>query len=144
MRLMHAILPGLKSRNSGTIINVSSVASWITNGSYSACKSYLTVLSESMHTELIGTGVRVSALCPGFTHTEFHERGKIKMTGLPEFMWLTADRVVQLGWDAAEQGKAICVPGIQYLIISTIARFGPRPLVRRMGIKIRVRQRDKK
>jgi len=94
MRLMHTILPGMKARNSGTIINVSSVASFIAGGTYSASKSYLTVLSESLHTELRGTNVKMSALCPGFTRTEFHQRGRMKMNGLPSFMWLDSDQLV--------------------------------------------------
>ena len=61
MRLMHACLPLMKARNKGVVINVTSVAAWIAGGTYSAAKSYLTVLSESMHTELAGTGVKVSA-----------------------------------------------------------------------------------
>ena len=72
MRLMHVVLPQMKARNSGTVINVSSIASFIAGGTYSASKSYLTVLSESLHTELRGTNVKMSALCPGFTRTEFH------------------------------------------------------------------------
>ena len=88
MRFMHAVLPRMKAQNSGTIINVSSVATWLTSGTYIASKSYLTVLSESLHVELTGTQVRVLALCPGFTHTEFHSRAKMRMSGLPEFMWL--------------------------------------------------------
>ena len=94
MRLMHAVLPIMRTRNSGTIINVSSVAGWIAGGTYSASKSYLTVLSESLHTELQGTGVHVTSLCPGFTRTEFHERGRMKMDSLPAFMWLTSEDVV--------------------------------------------------
>ena len=91
MRLMHVILPKMMARNSGTVINVSSVASFIAGGTYSASKSYLTVLSESLHTELLGTDVKISALCPGFTRTEFHQRGRMKMKGLPDFMWLDSD-----------------------------------------------------
>ena len=72
MRLTHSVLPIMKERNSGTIVNVSSVASWIAGGTYSAAKSYLTVFTESLHTELRGTNVNISALCPGFTRTEFH------------------------------------------------------------------------
>jgi short-subunit dehydrogenase len=141
MQLMHAVLPQMLSRNSGTIINVSSVASFIAGGTYSSAKSYLTVHTESLHTELSKTNIKISALCPGFTHTEFHQRGKMKMTGLPNFMWLEADRVVAESWQAAQAGRAICIPGWQYKILSTIARFGPRPLVRKLGIKIRARQR---
>ena len=141
MQLMHAVLPQMISRDSGTIINNSSVASFIAGGTYSAAKSYLTVHTESLHTELSKTNIKISVLCPGFTHTEFHQRGKMKMSGLPNFMWLEADRVVAESWKAAQAGKAICIPGWQYKILSTIARFGPRPLVRKLGIKIRARQR---
>ena len=141
MQLMHAILPIMKARNSGTIINVSSVASWITSGTYSASKSYLTVLSESMNTELKGTMVKVTALCPGFTHTEFHQRGGMKMHALPNFLWLDADRVVADAWKASQSGKALCIPGWQYKILSFVARFGPRPMVRKQGLKVRKRQR---
>jgi len=141
MQLMHAVLPQMLDRNSGTIINVSSVASFIAGGTYSAAKSYLTVHTESLHTELSKSNIKISALCPGFTRTEFHQRGKMKMSGLPNFMWLEADRVVSESWRAAMAGKAICIPGWQYKILSTIARFGPRPLVRKLGIKVRARQR---
>jgi len=138
---MHAALPGMKQRNSGTIINVSSVAGWITGGSYSAAKSYLTVLSESLHTELRNTNVVVHALCPGFTRTEFHQRGGMKMGGLPKWLWLSADVVVADAWKAAKSGKAISVPGRIYKLISFITRFGPRPLIRKTGMNVRVRQR---
>lgn len=141
MQLMHSVLPQMLKRNSGVIINVSSVASFIAGGTYSAAKAYLTVHTESLHTELAKTNIKISALCPGFTHTEFHQRGKMKMSGLPNFMWLEADRVVAESWRAAMAGKAICIPGWRYKTLSTIARFGPRPLVRKLGIKVRARQR---
>ena len=143
MRLMHTVLPQMKQRSSGSIINVSSVAGWIAGGTYSASKSYLTVLSESIHTEMSGTGIKISALCPGFTRTEFHERGRMRMNGLPEFMWLSSDRVVTQAWKENQNGKVLSVPGWQYLILSTVSRFGPRPLVRKLGMNVRVRQRQK-
>ncbi len=143
MRFMHAVLPGMKARNSGTIINVSSVASWIAGGTYSAAKSYLTVISESLHTELSGTKVIVSALCPGFTRTEFHQRGRMKMGGLPKFMWLDSEKVVAESWRSAQNGKAISVPGWQYVILSFITRFGPRPMIRKIGMNVRVKQRER-
>ena len=143
MRLMHAVLPGMKDRDSGTIINVSSVAGWIAGGTYSAAKSYLTVLSESLHTELKATNVRVHALCPGFTRTEFHQRGNMKMGGLPKWFWLSAEQVVKDSWIAAKAGKPLSIPGRQYKVLSFITRFGPRPLVRKVGMNVRVCQRRK-
>jgi short-subunit dehydrogenase len=141
LRFMHAALPAMRERNQGVIINVSSVAGWIAGGSYSAAKSYLTVMSESLHTELRGTNVKVLALCPGFTRTEFHQRGRMRMTGLPEFLWLESRHVVSAAWRAAQRGRAISVPGIQYKLLSAISRFAPRPLVRRIGMNLRARQR---
>ena len=141
MRLTHTIIPGMKARKSGVIINVSSVASFIAGGTYSAAKSYLTVLSESLNTELATSGVKVSALCPGFTRTEFHERGRMKMGSLPKFMWLNADKLVATAWKEAVAGKAVSVPGWQYQILTFVMRNAPRSLVRKIGMNVRIKQR---
>jgi len=145
LRLTHAALSRPDGRSVREeelyIINVSSIASWIAGGTYSAAKSYLTVLSESLHTELSGSKVKVMALCPGFTRTEFHQRGRMRMSGLPEFLWMSADEVTEIAWRDLLAGKAVSVPGRQYKIISGIARFAPRPLVRRIGMNLRVKQR---
>lgn len=143
MRLMHAVLPAMKERNSGTIINVSSVAAWIAGGSYSAAKSYMTVLSESLHAELRGTKVNIHSLCPGFTRTEFHQRGRMKMGAVPDSLWLSAERVAEEAWRSARSGKAISVPGSRWKAISFITRFAPRPIVRKAGMNLRVKQRNK-
>lgn len=141
MRLMHVALPRMRARDKGIIINVSSVAGFIAGGTYSASKSYLTVLSESLNTELIGTKVRISALCPGFTRTEFHQRGQMSMKGLPRFMWLNADKLVAKAWSDALKGKAISIPGWQYQILTFVMRYAPRSLVRKIGMRVRVKQR---
>jgi short-subunit dehydrogenase len=141
MRLMHVVLPQMKTRNSGTVINVSSVASFIAGGTYSASKSYLTVLSESLHTELRGTNVKMNALCPGFTRTEFHERGRMRMKGLPEFMWLNSDQLVARSWADTQGGKAVSIPGWQYKLLFGFIALLPRPIVRTIGMNLRKRQR---
>ena len=141
MRLMHVALPKMRARDKGIIINVSSVAGFIAGGTYSASKSYLTVLSESLNTELFGTKVRISALCPGFTRTEFHQRGRMSMKGLPSFMWLNADKLVAKAWSDALKGKAISIPGWQYQILTFVMRYAPRSLVRKFGMRVRVKQR---
>ena len=141
MRLMHVALPLMKQRNKGVIINVSSVAGYIAGGTYSASKSYLTVLSESLHTELAPTGVKISALCPGFTRTEFHQRGKMSMKGLPNFLWLNADRLVEQSWSDALKGKAVSVPGWQYKLLIFIVQTVPRSIVRKVGMNMRSKQR---
>lgn len=141
MRLMHVALPKMKQRGSGIVINVSSVASFIAGGTYSAAKSYLTVLSESLHTENANSGVTISALCPGFTRTEFHERGRMRMGSLPNFLWLDSDYLVAQSWADARSGKAISIPGWQYKTLVGAIRSLPRSLVRRLGMNLRVRQR---
>lgn len=123
------------------IINVSSIAGWIAGGSYSAAKSYLTVLSESLHTELTGSNIRVMALCPGFTRTEFHQRGNMRISGIPNSLWMTADEVATTAWRDLRRGRAVSIPGWHYRIISFIARFAPRPWVRRIGMGLRSKQR---
>jgi short-subunit dehydrogenase len=139
MRLMHVVLPQMKARNSGTIINVSSIAGFIAGGTYSASKSYLTVLSESLHTELRGTNVKINALCPGFTRTEFHERGRMKMKGLPDFMWLNSDQLVARSWSDTQGGKAVSIPGWQYKLLVGFISILPRRIVRSIGMNLRKR-----
>jgi hypothetical protein len=141
MRLMHVALPLMKARDNGIIINVSSVAGYIAGGTYSASKSYLTVLSESLNTELSATNVKVSALCPGFTRTEFHQRGKMSMTGLPNFLWLNSDRLVEQSWRDALKGKAVSIPGWQYKLLVLIVETIPRSIVRKVGMNMRAKQR---
>jgi short-subunit dehydrogenase len=140
MRLMHVALPLMKEQNKGVVINVSSVASFIAGGTYSASKSYLTVLSESLHTELAGTNVKISALCPGFTRTEFHQRGRMSMKGLPSFLWLDADELVAKAWSDALKGEAISIPGWQYQLLVFVIKRLPRSIVRKVGMRTKQRK----
>ncbi len=141
MRLMHAVLPQMRKRNSGVIINVSSTAAFIAGGHYSAAKSYLTVMSESLHTQMLPTNVKVSSLNPGFTRTEFHQRAGMKMGAIPDFMWLEGDFLVKKAWSDALKGKAISIPGWQYKVLRAIIALAPRPYVRKMGMSLRTKQR---
>jgi len=131
MRLCHAAIPGMVARRAGMIVNVSSVAGWITGGTYSAAKSWITVFSESLSQEFSGAGVRVVAVCPGFTHTEFHARAGIDMTALPDWMWLDVPTVVDQAMRDLARNRPVSVAGAQYKALSTILRHGPRSVVRR-------------
>lgn len=141
MRLMHAVLPQMRKRNSGVVINVSSTAAFIAGGHYSAAKSYLTVMSESLHTQMLPTNVKVSSLNPGFVRTEFHQRAGMKMGAIPNFMWLDGDFLVKRAWADARNGKAISIPGWQYKVLRTIIALAPRRTVRKMGMSLRTKQR---
>ncbi|MGI9196867.1 MAG: SDR family NAD(P)-dependent oxidoreductase [Candidatus Nanopelagicales bacterium] len=133
MRLTHAALPGMIDRGTGAILNVSSVAGWITGGTYSAAKAWVTVFSESLAIELKGTGVYVTAVCPGYTHTEFHGRAHMEVDGIPEWMWLDTQEVVDTALKDVRRGRSISVAGRQYKALSLAAQYLPRPLVRSIG-----------
>lgn len=130
MRLTHAAVPGMVEHGSGMIVNVSSVAGWITGGTYSAAKSWVTVFSESLATELAGSGVRVTAVCPGFVHTEFHSRADIDMSQLPEWMWIDVHQVVDQAVRDLALGRSVSVAGWQYKSFTRVLRHGPRSAVR--------------
>jgi len=130
LRLTHAAAPGMVDRGSGLIVNVSSVAGWITGGTYSAAKSWVTVFTESLAQELSGTGVRTTAVCPGFVHTEFHQRAGIDMSAVPEFMWLDVDQVVAQAFRDLAVGRPVSVAGPHYKAFSALLRHGPRSLAR--------------
>ncbi len=117
VRLTHAVLPQMIARDSGCVINVSSLASFLTAPgavSYCSTKAYLNSFSKSVQSELRGTGVRLQALCPGFTYTEFHDVPDAKMDRslVPRFMWMSADRVVKISLGAMNRRRVICVPGL--------------------------------
>lgn len=128
--LSHAAALAMRERGHGAIINVSSVAGFMASGTYSAAKSYVTVFTEGLASELAGSGVTATVLCPGFTRTEFHERAGIKGHGIPEFMWLQADSLVKSCLEDVDRGKVISIPGAQYKVAATALRLLPRPIVR--------------
>ncbi len=138
--LSHAAGRAMRERGSGTIINVSSVAGWVAGGTYSAAKSWATVFTEGLAGDLAGTGVTVTALCPGFTRTEFQERAGIRTDPFPGFVWLDARRLVADCLRDVERGKVISVPSPLYKALVVGARLAPRRLVRSGGVVSRHRR----
>lgn len=141
LRLTHAVLPGMVQRGHGSVINVSSVAGWVPSGTYSAAKSWVTVFTEGLAGELTGTGVTATAVCPGFTRTEFHERAQMSVSALPEWAWLDARRVAVDGLAASRAGRVISVPSKRYTSLSHVARHTPRALLRRASAAPSLRAR---
>ena len=121
MRLTRAALPGLLARGRGGVINVSSIASFLYGAgtvNYCATKAYLTTFSEGLGAELRGTAVRVQALCPGFTRTEFHQRMGPGAGDRPELLWMSARSVVSTSLRQLERGGAVvCIPGLRYRLL---------------------------
>jgi short-subunit dehydrogenase len=131
MRLSHAALPGMVERGRGAVINVSSVAGFLPFSTYSASKSWVTFFTQSLATELEGTGVRALALCPGFVRTEFHERAGIDIDRSNDIWWLEVGAVVEQAMDDLRRGKVVSVPGRSYQALVAGSHLLPRDVVRR-------------
>jgi short-subunit dehydrogenase len=125
-RLTRAALP--KMEKGGSIINVASLGAFVKvpgNVTYCAAKAYLVVFSETLQMELKEKGIRVQALCPGFTNTEFHEKmGGFDRSVIPKFLWMTPEDVAEESLKALEKGKVLCIPGLRNRIIFLLARIG--------------------
>lgn len=129
MRLTHAALPAMVARRRGRILNVSSVAGWVPFGTYSAAKAWVTVFSESLAAQT-PKDVHVTALCPGYTRTEFHERAAMDVGG-PDWIWLNATEVAVQGIQDCDRGRVLSVPSLRYQALAQVARVAPRSLLRR-------------
>ena len=129
-RLTQSAVQGMVAAEKGSIINVASVASWLIspgNVNYNSTKAWQRFYSESLALELRGKGVYVQALCPGYTHTEFHQRGGMNKKSVPGWWWMNAERVVKESLDAMERRRpVVVVPGVGYKVAAFIARFMPR------------------
>jgi hypothetical protein len=133
LQMCHAALPSMLAAGRGDIVNVSSVAGFFpTSGgpTYASEKAFVTALSEGLAAQYADRGVRVMALCPGFTRTEFHDRAGLPTDGIPRQLWLTADQVVRDGLADLRRGRPVSVPGLAYKGIVVIGRYLPRPLMR--------------
>jgi short-subunit dehydrogenase len=133
--LTHAIIPGMKARRSGAIINVASLAGFAPgvagHSLYPAAKSFAIKFSEALHAELKDYGVKVTASCPGFTRTEFHlvNGTQAKMEALPSFLWQTAEAVVRGTLQANDRNRTIYVPGLHNKLAAWALHYLPHDLV---------------
>ncbi len=125
LRLTHAALGAMVERGSGAVVNVSSVAGYLPRGTYSAAKAYVTALSEWADLTYRDRGVRVMALLPGFTRTEFHERMDVSQESAPSWMWLDVDELVAEALRDLAKGKRISVPSKRYKALAAMAKYTP-------------------
>ena len=137
---IRAALPAMVERGSGALINVASVAAFYTfPGSvlYGSTKTWIVAFCRALALELRGKGVRVQALCPGFTHTGFHDTPELrsmKETGIPKFLWMPAEQVIEKSLRALARGPVVCVPGLRNKILVAIPRIPfASPLIRRFS-----------
>jgi short-subunit dehydrogenase len=133
--LAHKLLPGMIARRYGRIVNVASLAGLAPGAAghtlYGPAKSLMIKFSEGLHLEARPHGVHVSALCPGFTYSEFHDvngtRERIRAS-LPAWAWMRAEPVVEAGWRAVEANRPLCVPGLMNKLLAGAARLVPENL----------------
>jgi uncharacterized protein len=139
------LLPQLRSHGRGEILNVASLAGLVPGSAghtlYAAAKAFMVRFSESLALENVGTGLRVCALCPGFTYSEFHDvtGTRPQVSKMPGWMWLTAEQVAREGIDALQAGRVVYVPGRANRIIKALVQFLPDRLALRL---VQKRSRD--
>lgn len=133
MELAHAVLPGMLERGGGSIITVSSVSAFIPRGSYGAAKAWGVSFSRSANLRYGPRGVNVTAVCPGFVRTEFHERMGANMGGVKPWMWLDAERVVREGLADNAAGKSVSIPSRRYATLMALSRMVPDRLAAAAG-----------
>lgn len=139
VRLTRAVLPGMLQRGHGDVINVSSLAAFQPmpfNATYGGTKAFVNSFTEALHEELRDTGVRVQALCPGFTRTEFQEIAGVERSAVPSFAWMEAEQVVEASLRALERGDLVCVPGATNRVLATLQRASPHLLTRRLMARL--------
>ncbi len=136
VRLTYAALPRMLERRRGGVINVASVAAFFTRGTYAASKAWAVAFSQAMATDIEGSGVHVMALCPGFTHTEFHQRAGIDTASIPGPLWLSADQVARDGMRDFARGLRVSVPSARYKAIVALGRLIPPNLSGRLSSRV--------
>lgn len=139
MALSHTAANSMRSRGRGAILNVSSVASWLGNGTYAAHKAWVTAFTEGLAGELRGTGVTATAVLPGLTYTEFHQRAGI-VDNTPSFAWLESEFVVEQALAAVRRKQVLVTPSLRYAALSHAARIAPRSLVRSLSQSVKARR----
>lgn len=131
MRLTRAALPAMLARGRGRILNIASVAGLIPRGTYGAAKAWVVSFSRWANAVYAPTGVTVTAVCPGFVHTNFHERLGLPPgeEGVARWMWLTAPKVVRESLRDAAHGRAVSIPSLRYKALVAVSRLLPDRLV---------------
>ena len=137
--MCHHFIPPMRERGFGRVVNVSSVAGRLARAAgahYGPSKAYVIALSEELALSLSGTGVHVSALCPGFTHTDFHQEADLleMKRAMPSFIWYTAETVVRDGLRAVEKGQSIMISGRLYRWLDPLTQSVlTRPLLKSLA-----------
>ena len=138
LQLTQTALRGMLARGRGRIVLVASVAAFTPRGTYSAAKAWAVMAARGANIVYRGRGVSVTAVCPGFVRTEFHDRMKVSTDGIPSFLWLQAPQLVRLALRGIDRGRSVVIPTVRYRLIAALARVLPD----RLATSGRFRSRD--
>lgn len=125
-----AAATSMVTRGHGQILNVASLSAWITQGSYSALKAWVKVFSEGLAEEVRDQGVTVTALCPGWVRTEFHERAQVSTSAIPDWIWVDASTCASKALRDTAKGKVVSIPTVRWKLAAFGLGLLPRPVVR--------------
>jgi short-subunit dehydrogenase len=134
-RLTHAVLPGMIERGHGAVLNVSSIAAHLADSTYAAHKRWLLDFTNALAGQLRGTGVTATAVVPGLTRTEFHDKPTLShyRDDFPEAVWLSAEQVVTAALAGVRRGSVVVTPSARYMTAGALAKLTPKAVTRRMG-----------
>ena len=136
VRLTSAALATMEARGRGAILNVASLAAYQpapASATYGATKAFVHSFTHAVHEETRGSGVQVLLVCPGYTHTEFHERAELGATALPEFVWQSADTVVDAAMRDLARGRSVSIPGALNQVAAALSSVAPAGVTRRVA-----------
>lgn len=135
LRLTHAALQQMLPRSTGQIVMIASVAGFTPRGSYGAAKAWVLSFSRWANIHYAPRGITVTAVAPGFVHTEFHERMNADKSTVPSRLWLTAEQVVREGLRDVARGRAVSVPSLRYKVVVGLTRVLPDRLVAKGALR---------
>lgn len=125
LRLTHTAMQGMLARSHGRIVLISSVAAFTPRGSYGAAKAWGISFARWANLRYRPRGVSVTAVAPGFTRTEFHERMGVSTEGVPRFLWLDVRDLVRLALRDIDRGRSVSIPTVRYKVVAGLARILP-------------------
>lgn len=136
VRLTHAALAAMETRGSGAIVNVSSLAAYQPSPDsavYSATKAFVNSFTHAVHEEAADRGVHVMAVCPGYTHTEFHDRAGLGTTQIPEMLWQSSDEVVRTALRDLDRRRSVSIPGAMNKTAAAFSSAAPAGVTRKVA-----------
>jgi len=136
LRLTHAALGAMEVRRAGAILNVASLAAYQPNpisATYGATKAFVHSFTHAVREEARGTGVAVMLVCPGYTHTEFHDRAGLGESEMPEFVWQSPDTVAAAALRDLDRGRSVSIPGVLNQTAAAFSSVSPAGITRRVA-----------